>query len=205
MLLNDLIKGYRLILASRSPRRKILLEGLDLAFEVIVRDDIPEEPPPHMSMIEIPVWLAKNKSKYYSDLLDRKTLLITADTIVWHNNSLVGKPCDLNDARNILINLSGSWHEVVTGVCLCSVEKMHTFHSHSKVLFRKLTDEEIDYYITKYKPLDKAGAYGIQEWIGYIGIEKIEGSFYNVMGLPVQMLYQELIRFLQSNSFFSDF
>ena len=196
MLLNELIKEYRVILASQSPRRKQLLEGLDLSFEVIIREDIPEEPPPHLDMIGIPVWLAKKKSEHYSDLLGPKTLLITADTIVWHNNSLIGKPVNLDDARNILSALSGSMHEVVTAVCLSSLKHSHTFHSHSKVFFNRLTGEEIDYYITNYRPLDKAGAYGIQEWIGYIGIEKIEGSFYNVMGLPVQMLYHELIRFL---------
>jgi septum formation protein len=198
MLLNELMREYRLILASKSPRRKQLLEGLDLTFEVIVREDIPEDPPPHLGMIGIPVWLAENKSRYYTDLLDRKTLLITADTIVWHKNSLIGKPTNLDEARNILARLSESMHEVVTGVCLSTSTKSHTFYSHSKVIFRKLTSEEIDYYVDTYKPLDKAGAYGIQEWIGYAGIEKIEGSFYNVMGLPVQKLHQELISFLQT-------
>ena len=197
-MLNDLIKDYRIILASQSPRRKLLLEGLDLKFEVIVRKDIPEEFPSGLKMTQIPVWLARKKSNYYQDLLQDNTLLITADTIVWHNHKLVGKPQDLNDAVKILTMLSGSLHEVVTGVCLRSDKMLHSFYSHSRVLFRKLTREEIGYYVTNYKPLDKAGAYGIQEWIGYIGIEQIEGSFYNVMGLPVQMLYRELISFIQS-------
>ncbi len=199
MLLSNLVKDHRLILASQSPRRKLLLEGLDLKFEVIVRDNIPEEHPAHLKMNEIPVWLARSKSDHYTDLLKDRTLLITADTIVWHRNRLVGKPEDLNDAIKILSTLSDSMHEVVTGVCLRSEKKMRLFYSESKVLFRKLSSEEIEYYVTGYKPLDKAGAYGIQEWIGYIGIEEIEGSFYNVMGLPVQMLYQELISFLQGD------
>ena len=197
MLLNDLLKDYRIILASQSPRRKLLLEGLDLKFEVIVREDIPEDYPSHLKMDEIPVWLAKSKSDSYTDLLQDKTLLITADTIVWHKGRLLGKPVDQGHAVKILSTLSGSMHEVVTGVCLRSAEKTQLFHSISNVLFRELTLEEIHYYVSQYKPLDKAGAYGIQEWIGYIGIEQIEGSFYNVMGLPVQMLYHELIRFLQ--------
>lgn len=199
MLLNDLVKDYRIILASQSPRRKLLMEGLDLEFEVIVRDNIPEIHPPGLEMIEIPVWLARSKSDYYTDLLNDKTLLITADTIVWHNNQLVGKPEDMEDAKRILSLLSGSMHEVVTGVCLRTAKRAHTFYSQSKVLFRRLLNEEIDYYIAAYKPLDKSGAYGIQEWIGYTGIEKIEGSFYNVMGLPVQMLYHELSGFIKEN------
>lgn len=197
MLLNDLLKDYRIILASQSPRRKLLLKGLDIKFEVIVREDISEDYPSNLKMNEIPVWLAKSKSDSYTDLLKDKTLVITADTIVWHKGKLLGKPADLDQAEKILSTLSGSMHKVITGVCLRSAEKTHLFYSESKVLFRKLTLEEINYYVARYKPLDKAGAYGIQEWIGYIGIEEIEGSFYNVMGLPVQMLYHELIGFLQ--------
>ena len=199
MLLNSIIKDYRLILASQSPRRKLLLEGLDLKFDVVVRDNIPEEYPSHLNRNEIPVWLARNKSDYYVDLLKDRTILITADTIVWHEDKLLGKPSDLKDAATILATLSGSMHEVVTGVCLRSVKRIYTFHSNSKVWFRKLSPEEIEYYTVNYMPLDKAGAYGIQEWIGYIGIEEIEGSFYNVMGLPVQTLYQELMGFLKSD------
>ncbi len=197
MILSQLLKGHRLILASQSPRRKTLLEGLDVPFEVIVREGVNEEFSPSLGMIEIPEYLAKAKSEYYTDLLDEKTILITADTIVWHNSRVVGKPVDLDDAHRILTELSGSMHEVVTGVCVRSLSSSKIFHSHSKVFFRKLSDEEIDYYVQKYRPMDKAGAYGIQEWIGYAGIEKIEGSFYNVMGLPVQMLYQELMHFVR--------
>jgi septum formation protein len=197
MILSQQLQGYRLILASQSPRRKTLLEGLDLSFEVIVREGVHEDFLPSLGMIEIPEYLARAKSEYYTDLLVEKTIIITADTIVWHHNRVVGKPVDADDARRILAELSGSMHEVVTGVCIRSMEDCKVLHSHSRVFFRKLSEEEIDYYVINYKPFDKAGAYGIQEWIGYTGIEKIEGSFYNVMGLPVQMLYQELLRFVR--------
>jgi len=196
MILKSLLENYRLVLASQSPRRKMLLAGLDLDFEVIVKPDVDEAFPSELGMNEIPVYLARHKSDHYSFLLDTNTLLITADTIVWHRDRLVGKPENLEDAKSIVRELSGETHEVITGVCLRTADKMHTFSSYSKVYFRPLTTEEIDYYVENYKPLDKAGAYGIQEWIGYIGIEKIEGSFYNVMGLPVQTLYSEMIDFL---------
>ena len=196
MLLSELLKDYHLILASQSPRRQALLGGLDVLFKVIVRNSIDESYPPELGMIEIPRFLAQRKSEYYTDLLVEKTILITADTIVWYNNKVVGKPADLKDAATILKVLSGTMHEVITGVCLRSKEKLKIFHSYSRVFFRKLEDEEINYYVRNYQPMDKAGAYGIQEWIGYVGIEKIEGSFYNVMGLPVQILYRELLSFI---------
>jgi septum formation protein len=196
MILHDLLNDYRIILASQSPRRRTLLEGLDITFDVVVKKDIDESYPPELGMIQIPEFLARKKSYYYTDLLDERTIIITADTIVWHNNRVVGKPADIDDARAILAALSGSMHEVVTGVCLRSQTQSGIFHSHSEVYFRKLTEEEIGYYVTNYHPVDKAGAYGIQEWIGYAGIEKIVGSFYNVMGLPVQMLYHELSEFI---------
>jgi septum formation protein len=195
MLLPELLSGYRLILASQSPRRKELLAGLDLKFEIIVRPDIGEDFPSGMDKFEIPDYLAMSKSEAYIDLLDDKTILITADTIVWLKDEVVNKPENIEDAKIIVSKLSGNVHEVITGVCLRSARKVKIFHSLSKVWFRKLTDEEINYYIDHYKPMDKAGAYGIQEWIGYAGIEKIEGSFYNVMGLPVQTLYMELQEF----------
>jgi septum formation protein len=196
MLLSEYLKDYRLILASQSPRRKSLLEGLDLNFDVIVRPDIGEEFPADMPLKEIPTYLAQQKSGNYLDLLDDKTILITADTIVILNNKVLGKPVDLEDAVSIVSQISGNMHEVATGVCLRSKDKIKVFTVLSKVWFRKLNDEEINYYVSKYKPMDKAGAYGIQEWIGYAGIERIEGSFYNVMGLPVQTLYLELIDFV---------
>lgn len=197
MLLHDQLKKYRLILASQSPRRRMLLEGLDLSFEVEVKDDIDESYPEELSLTEIPEFLARKKSDQYADLLANNTIVITADTIVWLDNEVVGKPVDVDDARKIIKRLSGNTHIVVTGVCLRALEKIKVFHSISNVHFRIVSQQEIDYYVEKYQPFDKAGAYGIQEWIGYVGIEKIEGSFYNVMGLPVQMLYHELTDFIQ--------
>jgi septum formation protein len=196
-MLHEKLKGYRVILASQSPRRKQLLEGLDIKFEVLVRGNIDETTPPGLGKTEIPVWLAEHKSQFYADILTDKTIIITADTIVWHRGKELGKPKDAIHAREIVKQLSGSEHEVVTGVCIRSKKKERIFYSLSKVTFRALTDEEIEYYITNYKPFDKAGAYGIQEWIGYAAIEKIEGSFYNVMGLPVQTLYCELQKFIE--------
>lgn len=195
-MLNDYLSGYKIILASQSPRRKMLLAGLDLDFEVIVRPDVDESYPPEFDKIQIPEYLAEHKSAAYIDLLKDNVLLITADTVVWHNNRILGKPADYKDAFRILSVLSGSMHEVVTGVCLRTNTKKRVFSTLSKVWFRKLRKEEINYYLDNYYPYDKAGSYGIQEWIGYAGIDKIEGSFYNVMGLPVQTLYQELMRFL---------
>jgi septum formation protein len=197
MLLPELLKDYRIILASQSPRRKILLEGLDLNFEILVRENIDESFPPGMDKLEIPIYLARIKSDSYVDILNENTILITADTIVWLKGEVLGKPIDFEDAISIVSKISGNMHEVVTGVCLRSANKIKVFHAVSKVWFRSLTMEEIQYYVTNYSPMDKAGAYGIQEWIGYAGIEKIEGSFYNVMGLPVQMLYLELQEFVR--------
>jgi septum formation protein len=197
MLLNELLKSYRLVLASQSPRRKTLLEGLDIPFDIIVRDGIEENFPDNLRKQEIPEYLAQMKSDNYLDLLNDKTIVITADTIVWLNEKIIGKPVNASDAIHIIKELSGNMHEVVTGVCLRSKNKIRLFHSISKVWFRFLTDEEIGYYVKNYMPLDKAGAYGIQEWIGYAGIERIEGSFYNVMGLPVQTLYNELFNFVK--------
>ncbi len=196
MLLHEQFKDYKIYLASQSPRRKTLLEGIDLKFEVFVRPGIDESVPAGLSKIEIPMFLAEHKSNAYVDLLVKNTIIITADTIVWHNNRELGKPKDNNQAVAILSELSGNMHEVVTGVCIRSAEKLRIFYALSKVWFRKISDIEIDYYLSRYKPYDKAGAYGIQEWIGYAGIEKIEGSFYNVMGLPVQMVYCELLKFI---------
>jgi septum formation protein len=197
-MLQDSLKSYHLILASQSPRRKMLLEGLDLEFEVLVKKGIDETTPPGLNKFKIPVFLAEHKSEAYKELLNSKNIIITADTIVWHNNRELGKPVNINDARRMLSELSGSMHEVVTGVCLRSAKQKITFHSLSKVWFRSLSDTEIAFYLDKYKPFDKAGSYGIQEWLGYAAIQKIEGSFYNVMGLPVQNLYVELQKFIET-------
>ena len=197
-MLQDALHSYRVILASQSPRRKQLLKGLDINYEVLVRDGIDEIVPEGLDKFQIPVYLAELKSEAYIDLLVKKNIVITADTIVWHNNRELGKPTDYENAVEILKELSGSMHEVVTGVCIRSEKQFRKFHSLSKVWFRSLTQEEIDYYLTKYKPFDKAGSYGIQEWLGYSAIEKIVGSFYNVMGLPVQTLYGEMLKFIQN-------
>ena len=189
------IQNYHIILGSNSPRRKELLAGLDLDFEVKVIPGLEEHYPTNLQPEEIPVFLAKQKAAAYIPTLPEKTLLITADTIVWNRNEVIGKPKNREDAIQMLQSLSGHEHHVVTGVCLTTTEKQKAFSVISAVKFATLTDEEIGYYVDKYQPFDKAGAYGIQEWIGYIGVESINGSFYNVMGLPVQRLYQELKKF----------
>lgn len=189
------IQDYHILLGSNSPRRRELLAGLDLNFEVKVIPGLEEHYPPILQPEEIPVFLARQKAEAYIPTLSDKTLLITADTIVWNQNKVIGKPKDREDAIQMLQSLSGHEHHVVTGVCLTTTEKQKAFSVVSTVKFAALTDEEISYYVDKYHPFDKAGAYGIQEWIGYIGVESINGSFYNVMGLPVQRLYQELKKF----------
>lgn len=189
------IQNYHIILGSNSPRRKELLAGLDLDFEVKVIPGLEEHYPATLQPEEIPVFLAQQKAAAYIPTLPEKTLLITADTIVWNRNEVIGKPKNREEAIQMLQSLSGHEHHVVTGVCLTTTEKQKAFSVISAVKFATLTDEEIGYYVDKYQPFDKAGAYGIQEWIGYVGVESINGSFYNVMGLPVQRLYQELKKF----------
>lgn len=190
------LAAYRIILGSNSPRRRELLAGLDLSFDVHVIPGLEENYPDSLQPQEIPVFLSKQKAEAYLSTLEDQVLLITADTIVWNETELIGKPKDREDAIRMLRSLSGHEHQVVTGVCLTTTKKQETFSVVSSVRFASLTDEEIIYYVDKYKPFDKAGAYGIQEWIGYVGVESISGSFYNVMGLPVQRLYQELKRFV---------
>ncbi len=191
------INQYRIILGSRSPRRQELLKGLGIHFKVITGNDQDENHPPALRKEEIPVYLAKKKSNQFLKYLDDNTILITADTIVWIDDAVLNKPEDPADAKKILRRLSGRVHQVLTGVCLKSKQKEIVFCVSSDVHFRKLDQEEIDYYVTNYKPYDKAGAYGIQEWIGYIGIDRIDGSYYNVMGLPTQRLFIELTKFVQ--------
>lgn len=190
------LAAYRIILGSNSPRRRELLVGLDLSFDVHVIPGLEENYPDSLQPQEIPVFLSKQKAEAYLSTLEDQVLLITADTIVWNETEVIGKPKDREDAIRMLRSLSGHEHQVVTGVCLTTTKKQETFSVVSSVRFASLTDEEIIYYVDKYKPFDKAGAYGIQEWIGYVGVESISGSFYNVMGLPVQRLYQELKRFV---------
>lgn len=185
---------YHIILASNSPRRKELLAGLDLDFEVRTIDGIDESYPDTLGPEEIPLYIAREKANAYLVTMADDELLITADTIVWASGKVLGKPKDAEEARAMLRALAGCWHQVITGVCVVTKERNVAFSVVSEVRFAPLSDEEIGYYVEKYRPYDKAGAYGIQEWIGYIGVEEIRGSFYNVMGLPVQRLYQELKR-----------
>lgn len=182
-----------LLLASNSPRRKELLAGLGLTFEVRVKD-VQEDFPEHMQREEVAEYLASHKADAYTDDLGDE-VLITADTIVCLGDRILNKPANAAEAFEMLRSLSGTSHEVITGVCLLTKESKSVFHDVTKVYFRDLTEEEINYYIEHYKPFDKAGAYGIQEWIGKIGIEKIEGSYFNVVGLPVQKLYTYLKSF----------
>ena len=185
---------YEIILASQSPRRQQLLKDMGFNFSVIVTD-ADESYPQDLTVLEIPVFLAEMKANAIAFELKEHTLIIAADTIVAVDNTVLGKPKDAEDAFSILRQISGRMHKVITGVCLKTILKQKSFFAESNVYFRHLSDEEIKYYISNYQPFDKAGAYGVQEWIGYVGIEHIEGSYFNVMGLPTQMLYKELINF----------
>jgi septum formation protein len=192
--------GYNIILASQSPRRQMLLRELNFDFEIQVKPT-DEFYPPQLKREEIALYVSKKKAEAFDpSTLGEKTLVITADTIVWLNGECIGKPENEQDAIGMLTKLSGNVHSVYTGVCLLTRERFHTFSVCTDVYFKKLSQEEIAYYVKKYQPFDKAGAYGIQEWIGYIGIERIEGSYYNVMGLPVQRLYCELKKFLEAET-----
>ena len=187
-------KDYKIILASKSPRRRQLLDGLNIPFEVVIHE-VEEVFPDGLPMEEIPVYLAKLKAEPFTEELSHDALVITADTIVWIDGKVLGKPNDYEHAAEMLRQLSGKKHVVVTGVCLTSREKQVSFSASTDVYFKDLTDSEIDYYLENYRPYDKAGSYGVQEWIGYIAITRIEGSYFNVMGLPVQRLYEELRKF----------
>lgn len=191
--LAEKFKDFQIILASRSPRRKELLKGLDLPY-IIQTKEVDEVYPSELSEGKITEYLARLKADAFGEIND-KTLIITADTIVWLQNKAVMKPVDFDDAVRILKNLSGKMHTVYTSVCLRSSEKEIVFTDTTHVYFDELSEEEINYYIEKYKPYDKAGAYGAQDWIGYVAIKKIEGSYFNVMGLPVHKLYKELLQF----------
>lgn len=192
--LDNLVK-YKIVLASKSPRRKQLLENLGVEF-IIISKNVEEFYPLDMNPSETALFLSELKANAFPDSeIDDDTLIITADTIVSLNGKIMGKPKDKHEAKEILKELSGKNHEVITGVTLKSKTKFRSFAVKTKVHFKNLNKEEIDFYVNDYKPMDKAGAYGIQEWIGFIGIDKIEGSFYNVMGLPTQKLYEELLKF----------
>ena len=197
MLLKDRLKPYRILLASKSPRRRQLLEGCGVEFEIADGREAEEIYPADMPAESVAEYLSGLKSEAWADALAEGDLLITADTVVIAGGEILGKPADEEDAVRMLRLLSGREHKVITGVTLRTQTHSESFSCESKVRFRNLMDEEIEHYITTYRPFDKAGAYGIQEWIGYVAIEGIEGSFYNVMGLPVQMLYVRLQEFLE--------
>ena len=187
------LDNYEIVLGSQSPRRNELLKGLNLDFTVEVID-VEENYPKSIVGVDIPMYLAEKKAKAYISQMKDNTLLITADTIVWHEGKVLGKPVDENDARKMLQTLSGKPHQVITGVCISTLKHKKIFHVISEVRFSRLSPIEIDYYLENYQPYDKAGSYGVQEWIGYVGVEHINGSYFNVMGLPVQRLYNELKR-----------
>ncbi len=187
----------KIILASNSPRRKELLRAMEIDFEVRTQDGIDETYPEGLGMTAIPEYISSRKAAAY-DISDDE-LLITADTIVYLDGEVLGKPAGHTEACKMLAKLSGHTHHVVTGVTLRTKERTHTFACTTDVTFTHLTKEQIEHYVTNYKPFDKAGAYGIQEWIGCVGVTRINGSYYNVMGLPVQRLHRELTTFLAGN------
>lgn len=188
----DNLKKYNIVLASASPRRRELLGGIDVDFEVRVLPDVDETFPETLQGGEIPLYISKKKADAYRAVMSDDELVITADTIVWLDGVALGKPVDEADARRMLRNISGKTHSVFTGVTITTKEVQRSFVAQSDVTFAALANEEIEYYVAKYRPMDKAGAYGVQEWIGYIGMTNINGSYFNVMGLPVQRLYSEL-------------
>ncbi len=185
-----MVTTKKIILASGSPRRKELMEGLGLSFEIRVKDGIDESYPSGLSCEDIPVYIACAKASAYT--LKSDELLITADTIVWVDDQVLGKPHSHQEASGMLRLLSGRTHQVITGVCLTTENETRSFACVTDVTFATLSPQEIEYYVCHYRPFDKAGAYGVQEWIGYVGVTELKGSYFNVMGLPVQRLYTEL-------------
>ena len=193
-MLRDKLKNHRLILASGSPRRQQFFKDLDLDFETWIKD-VKEVYPANLQASEITDFLAELKANAFDGELNSNDILVTSDTIVWHNGRALGKPKDFEDAFQMLTSLSGSTHDVITSVCFKTSEQTKTFHELTKVTFNHLTSATINYYIEQYQPFDKAGAYGIQEWIGLIGVSKIDGSYANVMGLPVDKVFEYLSNF----------
>lgn len=190
----DNLKKYNIVLASNSPRRKELMSGLGVDYVVKTLPDVDESYPDTLQGTEIPAYISREKADAYKSLIQPDELLITADTIVWLNGEVLGKPKGREGAIDMLRKLSGTSHQVITGVCLTTSDWQKSFTAVTDVTFATLTEEEIIYYVDKYTPMDKAGAYGVQEWIGFIGVESISGSYFNVMGLPIQRLYQEIKR-----------
>lgn len=192
-MLHEKFKNHRIVLASGSPRRQQFLKELDVAFEIQLKD-IEELYPEHLQAEEITNFLAKLKASAFVSELNENDILITSDTIVWLNNKALGKPKDYEDAFEMLTEMSGTTHKVITSVCIKTTNKEVVFHEETLVTFTKLSADEINYYLKNYKPFDKAGSYGIQEWIGLVAIEKIEGSYANVVGLPTHRLYEEMMK-----------
>jgi septum formation protein len=191
-MLNKKFKDYTIILASGSPRRQQILKDLGLDF-IVRTKDIEEIYPKYLHGKEITNFLAELKAKAFADELKEKDILITADTIVRFNGKVLGKPKDLEDAKAMLKELSGQAHEVITSICIKTIDKKVMINATTDVYFKKLTTDEIDFYVDTFKPLDKAGSYGIQEWLGFIGVQKIKGSYSNVMGFPVHKFYKEMM------------
>lgn len=193
-MLKQKLAKHTIVLASKSPRRQELLKGLDLDFEIKTKE-VDEVFPDELVREEIPLFLSNLKAQAFKGEMNPNELIITSDTIVWNGQHQFGKPNDALDAVTMLNQLSGKSHEVITAVTLMTKTKTVSFFDVTKVFFKRLSNEEINYYVTNYKPFDKAGSYGIQEWIGFAGIEKIEGDYFNVVGLPLHKLYLELNKF----------
>lgn len=190
----DNLEKYKVILASGSPRRRELMAGLGVNYEVRILPDVDESYPDTLQGEEIPLYIAKEKADAYIPMMQPDELIITADTIVWLDGKVLGKPRDREDALQMLRTMSGRTHEVFTGVCITTTDWQRSFTAQTEVRFATLSEDEIIYYVDNFKPMDKAGAYGVQEWIGFIGVENLSGSYYNIMGLPVQRLYRELLK-----------
>lgn len=190
----DNLEKYKVILASGSPRRRELMAGLGVNYEVRILPDVDESYPDTLQGEEIPLYIAKEKADAYIPMMQPDEMIITADTIVWLDGKVLGKPRDREDALQMLRTMSGRTHEVFTGVCITTTDWQRSFTAQTEVRFATLSEDEIIYYVDNFKPMDKAGAYGVQEWIGFIGVENISGSYYNIMGLPVQRLYRELLK-----------
>ena len=191
-MLKEKLSDYEIILASQSPRRIKFFNELDIQFKS-VKLDFDESYPNNLMAEQITDFIADKKASYYSELLNKNTIVITSDTIVWLNKEAIGKPKDNENAKEILQTLSGNTHKVITSFCIKTLESKNIVNDTTEVTFKNLTDKEIDFYIKNNKVLDKAGAYGIQDWIGYIGITNINGTYNNVMGLPTHSLYKELM------------
>ena len=191
-MLSEKIKGYQIILASGSPRRQQFFKDLNIPFEIRLKT-VEEVYPESLSSFQISDYLAVLKAKAFENELKENEILITSDTIVWHKGKALGKPTDEKEAFQMISSLSGTSHQVITSVCFTTTNRQKIINNDTKVYFKELSEEEIWYYIKNHKPFDKAGAYGIQEWIGFIGVTKIEGSYFNVMGLPIHLVYKTLI------------